>query len=145
MSWKAFTEGDAPAIEDSLNRIMSKSISVLDPKGSETEKEKFYHALLAGILIGNGNWGVASNKESGDGFADLIVETDDIDQGLIIEVKSADKITELDRACERAMAQIRDRRYEEYLRNEGRNDIWAYGMAFYKKRCRVVAEKIGMD
>ena len=141
--WKAFKEGDASALENILNRIMSKTISVLDPKGSETEKEKFYHALLAGILLGNGEWGVASNRESGDGFADLMVETDDINQGLIIEVKSADKITELDRACERAMAQIRDRRYEEYLQNEGRDDIWAYGMAFYKKRCRVVAEKMG--
>ncbi len=141
--WKAFKEGDASAVENILNRILSKTISVLDPKGSETEKEKFYHALLAGILIGNGEWGVASNKESGDGFADLMVETEDINQGLIIEVKSADKITELDRACERAMAQIRDRRYEEYLRNEGRDDIWAYGMAFYKKRCRVAAEKMG--
>ena len=141
--WKAFKEGDASALENILNRIMSKTISVLYPKGSETEKEKFYHALLAGILIGNGEWGVASNRESGDGFADLMVETDDINQGLIIEVKSADKITELDRACERAMAQIRDRRYEEYLQNEGRDDIWAYGMAFYKKRCRVVAEKMG--
>ena len=109
---------------------------------SETEKEKFYHALLAGILIGNGEWGVASNKESGEGFADIIVETDDINQGLIIEIKGAEEITELDKACERAMTQIHDRRYDEYLRNEGRNDILAYGIAFYKKRCRVVAEKL---
>lgn len=140
--WKAFSEGDAFIIEDILTKIMSRTISVLDPKGSETEKEKFYHALLAGILIGNGSWGVASNKESGEGFADLMVETDDINAGLIIEVKIADKITELDRACERAMAQIYDRRYDEYLRNEGRSDIWAYGIAFYKKRCRVVAKKM---
>ena len=140
--WTAFANGDAATIEDILNRIMSKTISVLDPKGSETEKEKFYHAFLAGILIGNGEWGVASNKESGDGFADIIVETDDIDQGLIIEVKSADKITELERASERAMAQIHDRRYDESLRNDGREDILAYGIAFYKKRCKVVAEKM---
>ena len=140
--WQAFANGDAKVIEDILNRIMSKSISVLDPKGSETEKEKFYHAFLAGILIGNGEWGVASNKESGDGFADIIVETDDIDQGLIIEVKSADKITELERASERAMTQIHDRRYDESLRNDGREDILAYGIAFYKKRCKVVAEKM---
>ena len=140
--WKAFKEGDSASVEDILNRIMSRTISVLDPKGSETEKEKFYHALLAGILIGNGEWGVASNKESGEGFADIIVETDDINQGLIIEIKGAEKITELDKACERAMTQIHDRRYDEYLRNEGRNDILAYGIAFYKKRCRVVAEKL---
>lgn len=69
-------------------------------------------------------------------------ETDDINAGLIIEVKTADKITELDRACERAMAQIYDRRYDEYLRNEGRSDIWAYGIAFYKKRCRIVAKNM---
>lgn len=140
--WKAFSEGDTPTIEDILTKIMSRTISVLDPKGSETEKEKFYHALLAGLLIGNGSWGVSSNKESGEGFADLIVETDDINAGLIIEVKVADKITELDRACKRAMVQIHDRRYDESLLNEGRNDIWAYGIAFYKKRCRVVAEKL---
>ncbi len=140
--WQAFANGDAATIEDILNRIMSKTISVLDPKGSETEKEKFYHAFLAGILIGNGEWGVASNRESGDGFADIIVETDDIDQGLVIEIKSADKITELDRASERAMAQIHDRRYDESLRNDGRNDIWAYGIAFYKKRCKVVSERM---
>ena len=35
-----------------------------------------------------------------------------------------------------------DRRYSEYLRNEGRNDIWAYGIAFFKKLCKVVAEKL---
>ena len=93
-------------------------------------------------MIGNGEWGVASNKESGEGFADIIVETDDINHGLIIEIKSAEKITELDKACERAMTQIHDRRYDEYLRNEGRNDILAYGIAFYKKRCKVVAEKL---
>ncbi len=73
---------------------------------------------------------------------DIIVETDDIDQGLIIEVKSADRITELESACERAMAQIHDLRYDESLRNNGRDDIWAYGIAFYKKRCRVVARKL---
>ena len=139
--WQAFSNGNTAAIEDILNRIMSKIISVLDPKGSDTEKEKFYHAFLAGILTGNGEWGIASNKESGDGFADIIVETDNINQGLIIEVKCADRISEIDKACERAMAQIKDRRYDESLRNDGRNDILAYGIAFYKKRCKVIAEK----
>ena len=82
------------------------------------------------------------NKESGDGFADLMIETDDPNAGIVIERKSVEKLAELDKACERAIAQIQDRRYEEYLRNEGRNDIWAYGIAFYKKRCRVVAKKL---
>ena len=140
--WRAFADGNAREIEEILTKIMGRTISVLDPKGSETEKEKFYHAFLSGILVGNGTWGILSNKESGDGFADLLVEMDDPDAGLVIELKVADKVTELDAACKRAIAQVHDRRYDEYLRNEGRNDIRTYGIAFYKKRCRVVADKL---
>lgn len=140
--WRALSDGDAKIVEDSLTRILSQTISVLDPKGSEMEKEQFYHAFLSGMLVGNKNWGILSNKESGMGFADLMVETDDPNSGLIIELKSVGKITQLDDACERAMLQIHDRRYDEYLRNEGRNEILAYGIAFYKKRCKVVVEKL---
>ena len=140
--WKALSGGNAKMVEDSLTRILSQTISVLDPKGSETEKEQFYHAFLSGMLVGNKNWGIHFNKESGMGFADLMVETDDPNSGLIIELKSVGKITQLDDACERALLQIHDRRYDEYLRNEGRNEIWTYGIAFYKKRCKVVVEKL---
>ena len=140
--WNAFETGNAPEVETRLTRILSRTISVLDPKGPETEKEKFYHAFLSGLLVGNGTWGVFSNKESGTGFADLIVELDDPNAGLVIELKSVDKISELDAACNRAMAQIHDRAYDTYLRSEGRTDIWAYGIAFFKKRCRVIAEKL---
>ena len=143
--WKAFEEGNALEIEESLTRTLSKTISVLDPKGPQAEKEKFYHAFLSGMLVGNGTWGVLSNKESGDGFADLMVETDNPNSGIIIELKSVDRLFELDGACERAMTQIHDRRYDEYLRNEGRNDIWAYGIAFFKKRCKVVAKKLNQN
>ncbi len=140
--WKAFREGDASTIEDILNRIMMKAISVFDPKGEEREKEKFYHALLTGILIGNGEWSVKSNKESGNGFPDILVETDDINQGLVIEVKSAGSIRDLDKMSETALSQIQKMRYDELLREEGREDIILYGIAFYKKRCRVLSEKM---
>ena len=140
--WKAFEEGDAHKIEESLTRTLSKTISVLDPTGPENEREKFYHAFLSGMLVGNGAWGILSNKESGNGFADLMVETDDPNAGIVIELKSVNKLSELDGACKRAMDQIHDRGYDEYLRNEGRSNIWAYGIAFYKKRCRVVAEEL---
>ena len=143
--WKAFLEGNAHDIEDILTKTMGRTISVLDPKGSETEKENFYHAFLSGMLVNNSHWGVFSNKEAGTGFADLIVETDDPNAGIIIELKSADRITDLDGACQRAMTQIHDRGYADYLRNEGRNDIWAYGIAFFKKRCKVVAEKLNQN
>lgn len=140
--WIGFTEGDSQVIEDTLTNILDKTISVFDPKGSEIEKEKFYHAFLTGILIGNGNWGVSSNKETGDGFADILVELDNPNKGLVIEIKSVDKVTDLDKASAKAIKQIKDKRYYKYLINEGRNDILAYGIAFYKKRCRVTVVKI---
>ena len=124
---------------------MSNTISLFDIKGQTKDKENSYHLFLAGLLIGNAEWLVRSNREAGDGFADIadiIVETDDPDAGLVIELKSVSGITELDSACARALQQIHERHYYEYLRDEGREDIWAYGIAFYKKRCRVMAERI---
>ncbi len=140
--WNAFVNGDAQILEESLTRMLGRTISVLDPKGSQTEKEKYYHVFLTGLLVGNGKWGVLSNREAGEGFADLIVETENPNTGVIIELKIVDKFTDLDRACERAMEQIKNRRYDEYLRNEGRSDIIAYGISFFKKRCRVLVETL---
>ncbi len=140
--WRAFAAGDAQAVEDSLNQLLGKTISVLDPKGDDRDKEKFYHAFLAGLLVGNGEWAVLSNREAGHGFADIMVETDDLNSGLIIELKITRSLSDLDQACQLAMSQIHDREYDMYFRDEGRNDITAYGIAFYKKRCRVIAEKI---
>ena len=140
--WKALESGDASTIEDTLIRVMTQTISVLDPKGNEFEKEKFYYAFLSGMLVGNRNWSILSNREAGIGFADLLVETDDPDAGIIIELKSVSSLAQMEEACNKAMEQIHERRYDEYMRNEGRNKIWAYGIAFYKKRCRVIAEKM---
>lgn len=139
--WEAFEEGNVEKIEGYLNRILSNSISVFDTKATGLEKENPYHTFLLGILVGNSNWLVKSNIEGGEGFADIIIETEDPDAGIIIELKYAKKFTELDKACERAVAQIKDRRYDEYLKNDGRNDILYYGIAFCKKRCRIVAER----
>lgn len=140
--WKAFSEGNAQGVEEILTETLGRTISVLDPKGSGSEKESFYHAFLSGMLVGNGAWGVFSNKESGNSFADLMVEMENPNAGFVIELKSVERISELDSACKKAMAQIHDRQYDAYLRNEGKNDIWAYGIAFYKKRCKVVVEKM---
>ena len=140
--WKAFSEGNATEIEQCLTRILTNSISVFDVKGTEKEKENSYHLLLFGLLVGNGAWCVRSNREAGEGFADLVVETDDPNEGMILELKSTDRISNLDTACGQALAQIHDRRYDEYLREEGRNHVWAYGIAFYKKRCKVTVEKL---
>ena len=140
--WRAFAAGDAQTVEDNLNILLGKTISVLDPKGDDYDKEKFYHAFLAGLLVGNGEWAVLSNRETGYGFADLMVETDNLNAGLVIELKISRSLSDLDQACKQAMLQIKTRQYDMYFRDEGRDDITAYGIAFYKKRCKVLAEKL---
>ena len=88
----------------------------------------------------SGNDLVKSNIEAGDGFADIIIETEDPDAGIVIELKYSKEFSGLNTACEKAIAQIHDRKYENYLKNDGRYNILLYGMAFYKKRCRIVVE-----
>ena len=139
--WKAFETGDTGEIENYLNRVLSNSISVFDTKARNEEKESSYHNLLVGILTGNADWLVKSNVEAGEGFADIIVETDDPDAGIIAELKYTKDLKEMNQACRKALNQIKDRRYQEYLLNDDRSDILLYGIAFCKKRCKVLVEK----
>ena len=140
--WKAFDTGDTKAVENYLNKTLSNSISVFDTKARDEEKESSYHTFLVGLLAGNSDWLVKSNVEAGDGFADIIVETEDIDAGIIVELKHAKTFSGMDKACEKAIAQIRDRRYDEYLKNDDRHDIMIYGISFCKKKCKVVVGEI---
>ena len=140
---KAILEADAEGLQKQLNVIMSRMISVLDTKAREEQKENFYHGLLLGLLRGsNPDWLIKSNRESGDGYSDILIEPENPDAGIIIEVKHAASISGLDKACENAMAQIKNRRYDEARRENGRCEILAYGIAFHKKRCRVVCERL---
>ena len=140
---KTILNADAEELQKQLNVIMSRMISVLDTKAREEQKENFYHGLLLGLLRGsNPDWLIKSNRESGDGYSDILIEPENPDAGIIIEVKHAASISGLDKACENAMAQIKNRRYDETLRENGRCDILAYGIAFHKKRCRVVCERV---
>lgn len=140
--WQAFAMGDSEAVELFLNRTLSNSISVFDAKGRDEERENSYHMLLVGLLAGKADWLVRSNVEAGEGFADIIVETDDLDDGVIVELKYAQTMTAMEKSCAKALAQIRAKRYAEYLHNNGREKVLLYGIAFCKKRCRVVAEKL---
>lgn len=140
---KTILNADAEELQKQLNVIMSRMISVLDTKAREEQKENFYHGLLLGLLRGsNPDWLIKSNRESGDGYSDILIEPENPDAGIIIEVKHAASIGGLDKACENAMAQIKNRRYDEALRENGRCEILAYGIAFHKKRCRVVCERL---
>ena len=139
---RAILDKDEKQIARQLNIVMSRMISILDTKAPDAMKENFYHGLLLGLLRGsNPDWLIKSNRESGDGFSDILIEPEDPDAGIVIEVKYAKEMKELDAACEAAMAQIKNKRYDEALRDEGRCDILAYGIAFCRKRCRVVGEK----
>jgi hypothetical protein len=140
---KAILDKDEKQIARQLNIVMGRMISILDTKAPDDMKENFYHGLLLGLLRGsNPDWLIKSNRESGDGFSDILIMPEDPDEGIVIEVKYAKEMKELDAACEAAMAQIQNKRYDEALRDEGRCDILAYGIAFCRKRCRVVGEKL---
>ena len=140
--WQAFGMGDREAVELFLNRTLSNSISVFDAKGRDAERENSYHMLLVGLLAGKADWLVRSNVEAGEGFADIIVETDDLDAGVIVELKYAQTMTAMEKSCAKALAQIRAKRYADYLHNNGREKVLLYGIAFCKKKCRVMAEKL---
>lgn len=98
--------------------------------------------FLTGILSSNRNWIVKSNLESGDGFAEIIIETDNYNNGIVIEIKHSLTFDDMNKTCLEALNQIKDKRYDTYLRNKERNDILIYGIAFCKKRCKVVVEKL---
>ena len=139
---RGFLEGNVEDIQRELTHFLGESISVLDTKARNEEKEIFYHGILIGILKSNVSWAVRSSRESGDGYADILITPKNPDVGIVIELKYARSFKELDQACERALEQIRDRRYDEALREDGRSEILAYGIAFWKKRCKVLAERL---
>ena len=139
---KAIETGDAESLEKDLSKILVNTISIFDTKSRKEEKEIFYHGILLGLLRCESEWLIQSNIESGDGLVDILIETDDPDAGIVIELKYSQTFQGLPKACEKAMQQIRERRYDERLRNEGRNDILAYGIAFCKKKCKVVVERL---
>lgn len=131
-------------MEKYLNRVLSNFVSVFDTKARNEEKESSYHNMLVGILTGNADWLIKSNIEAGEGFADIVVETDDPDSGIIMELKYTKEFEGMEQACQKAIAQIRDRRYYEYLLNDDRRNILFYGIAFCKKRCKVIVGRMDM-
>ena len=139
---RGFLEGKTDDIQRELTMFLGETISVLDTKARNEEKEIFYHGILIGILKNYSGWAVKSNRESGDGYADILLKPKNPDVGIVIELKYAHSMNELDKACERAMEQIKNHRYDAELREDGRNDLLAYGIAFCKKRCKVVVEKL---
>ena len=141
---QALRNGDAKSVENLLEEYLRKTISIRDTFVKRQMKENFYHGILIGILGFADTWSVSSNKESGDGYSDILVETDDGETGIILELKYAED-GKLDESCREALRQINLRRYEEELLDEGVEHILKYGIAFYKKRCRVMLADVDTD
>ena len=135
---RAFEENNTAAIEKEFAFYLRKTISIRDTNVKKEMKENFYHGVLLGLFGNMDGWKVKSNAESGDGYSDISVEVEDQEIGIVIELKYAENAA-FDSACREALEQIHDNHYEEALADDGMTTIYRYGIACYKKRCRVVS------
>lgn len=136
---KAFLENDTTSIEEGFNAYLGKMISIRDTTTRKDRKENFYHGLLLGILGNMDDWIVMSNAESGEGYSDITVEAETKEIGVVIELKYAEDAA-FEEGCRKALQQIREKNYEEVLVRDGMKTIYRYGIACYKKRCKVVSD-----
>ena len=137
---QALMEGKEKEVERLLTAYMGKTISIRDTFVRKSIKENFYHGILLGILSFKTGWEVSSNRESGSGFSDILIEIDDSDIGIVIEVKYSDDEDQLEKDCKEALKQIKDRDYSQKLRDAGFHRILKYGIACQIKTCKVLVE-----
>ena len=129
-------------VELIFTEYMKKTISIRDTFARKPTKENFYHGILLGILSYKNDWRVSSNRESGEGFSDIVIETGDAETGIVIEVKYTDEKKDLERDCRKALEQIRDKNYTQILWQEGYKKMVQYGIAFHLKQCCVMEEEM---
>ena len=134
---EALKNEETETIEKCLCDYLRRTISIRDSFVRKKLKENFYHGILIGILGYEDSWSISSNKESGDGYSDIVIESDDGEMGIILELKYAQD-GNLDDACKDALEQIEDNNYIEVLEEDGVEKILKYGIAFYKKKCKVL-------
>ena len=132
----ALKNGEEKKVEDIFESYLKKTISIRDTFVRKTLKENFYHGILLGILGMKEEWGVFSNHETGEGYSDILIETENSESAILIEVKYAND-GNLSESCEKALKQIEERKYDEELRENGVNKILKYGIACHMKRCKV--------
>lgn len=135
---EALENGNTESAEKCFGEYLRKTISIRDTSVRKEMKENFYHGILLGILGIKENWIVRSNRESGEGYSDILIETDDTAMGIVIEMKYAED-GNLQKAAEKALKQIESKQYEEALYDEGIEQILRYGIACYKKRCKILS------
>ena len=138
---RAFQENDTVAIEKGFNDYLWNTISIRDTSVRKEMKENFYHGILLGLLAYMDGWLVKSNAESGEGYSDISIEIRQREIGIVIELKYAEDGT-FEAGCQEALRQIHERKYESALIKNGLHTIYRYGIACYKKRCKVVSERL---
>lgn len=139
----AFKNGDFGTVEDIFNAYLARTISIRDTSARKAQKENFYHGILLGLLSHRENWDIDSNAESGDGYSDILIEILEERIGIVIEIKYAIE-GKLAQSCVEAMEQIEKRNYEARLREDGMKGSIKYGIACYKKKCKVQAKIAGI-
>lgn len=130
--YRSMLNGEADIFQKELAQYLQQSISYLD------SREAFYHGFLLGILGNLSDYLVQSNRESGDGRLDIIVRNLDVSKTpVILELKVSDTFKGLETACDRALTQIEEKHYDAWLPDEGYSDVFHYGIAFFKKQCKI--------
>ncbi len=138
---RAFQENDTTAIEKGFNDYLWNTISIRDTSVRKEMKENFYHGILLGLLAYMDGWLVKSNAESGEGYSDISIEIRQHEIGIVIELKYAEDGA-FEAGCQEALRQIHEKEYESALIKNGLHTIYRYGIACYKKRCKVVSERL---
>lgn len=133
----AFVDKDPRKIEQIFGDYLWNTISIRDTATAKAKKENFYHGILLGLLGYKASWLIKSNAESGTGYGDILVEVPDNRTGIVIELKYAED-SDMDAACSRALEQIEEKEYVDKLRQDGMRNFIRYGIACFKKDCKVV-------
>ena len=136
----AFVEKDTEKIEELFGDYLWNTISIRDTAVAKDKKENFYHGILLGLLGYKASWLIKSNTESGTGYSDILVEVPNNRTGIVIELKYAEN-GDMDAACNEALKQIEEKSYVDKLKQDGMRNFIKYGIACFKKDCKVVVSE----
>ena len=136
----AFVEKNTEKIEQLFGDYLWNTISIRDTAVAKDKKENFYHGILLGLLGYKASWLIKSNSESGIGYSDILVEVPDNRTGIVIELKYAEN-GDMDTACSEALKQIEEKSYVDKLKQDGMRNFIKYGIACFKKDCKVVVSE----
>lgn len=132
----AFVNKEPEKIEKIFGDYLWNTISIRDTAVAKEKKENFYHGILLGLLGYKSTWRTMSNAESGTGYSDILVEVGENRTGIAIELKYAEG-GDMDAACDEALQQIEEKDYIARLKQDGMQNFIKYGIACFKKNCKV--------